>query len=318
MSAATAKTARAAMKAKAERLASGGDKKVDASSYRPEVFEQEQTGKKPQPRKYKAGGAVVGTRTVQRADRTVRVGNKSHYNTGGAVPPKRMNFGSNVVTPGQKDGGRVADHGKVKDGPVDKEAQANAFKKGGRSKRKRGGLVQDHGKVNDGPVAKAAQKAAFKKGGEVDCDDDVKKGVGQHEKKMHPNEKRTKLRLERARGGRAKGKTNINIHINQPPAAPAGDPPGLVRGPTPRPAAPIPVGPPGMAAGAPMPPIGGPPPAMPPMGGPPGGLMPPGMPMPRKRGGRVGKRYRSAADMDAGAGSGKGRLEKSEIQAAKH
>ena len=47
-----------------------------------------------------------------------------------------------------------------------------------------------------------------------------------------------------------------------------------------------------------------------PMPGPAGPAGPPGMPMPRKRGGRT---YRSYKDMDAGAGSGEGRLEKSEI-----
>ena len=46
---------------------------------------------------------------------------------------------------------------------------------------------------------------------------------------------------------------------------------------------------------------------MPPPGMP---MPPPGMPMPRKAGGRT---YRSYKDMDAGAGSGLGRLEKTEI-----
>jgi hypothetical protein len=42
-------------------------------------------------------------------------------------------------------------------------------------------------------------------------------------------------------------------------------------------------------------------------------------PMPRKAGGRVGRRtYKSASDMDAGSGSGFGRLEKTEIQKRKH
>jgi len=102
-------------------------------------------------------------------------------------------------------------------------------------------------------------------------------------------------RIARKSGGKAKGagKTNINIVI-------AGKPQSDMEAPMP-----------------PMPPPGGPA-APPPMGGAPG--MPPGMPpappmggpgpMGRKAGGRT---YRSYKDMDAGAGSGLGRLEKTEI-----
>jgi hypothetical protein len=122
-------------------------------------------------------------------------------------------------------------------------------------------------------------------------------------------------RTARATGGSAKrkGKTAINIVINagkaddgslMPPPGPMGGPKGM----------PIPLPP----AGAGMPPGAAPPMPMPPpglagagapAGGPP---MPPGgmPPMPRKRGGRT---YQSYKDMDAGAGSGKGRLEKTEI-----
>jgi len=116
-----------------------------------------------------------------------------------------------------------------------------------------------------------------------------------------------------ATGGKAgKGKTHINIMINagqKPPMPGMPMPPGGPAGPG---GVPVPMG---------MPPAGGaPPPPMPmpmpmPMPGPAGPAGPPGMPpMGRKAGGKV---YRSYKDMDAGAGGGKGRLEKTEIQKCK-
>lgn len=122
-------------------------------------------------------------------------------------------------------------------------------------------------------------------------------------------------RTARATGGRAnKGKTNVNIIISagRPAvdgAAGQSGVPGGLGGPGAAPAV-MPrqasVMPP-VAAPVPMPQMGGgmpmPPPQMPPPG-----------PMGRKAGGRV---YRSYKDMDAGAGSGLGRLEKTEIERRK-
>jgi hypothetical protein len=117
-------------------------------------------------------------------------------------------------------------------------------------------------------------------------------------------------RTERKTGGRtrsAKGKTHINIMIaaggrKEPQMLPA----PTDAGPGPGGILPVPM-PPAAAAPAPMPM-----PPAPPMGG----GMPP-MPPGRKAGGRITKVASSYKDMEAGACSGEGRLQKTDI-AKKH
>ena len=116
--------------------------------------------------------------------------------------------------------------------------------------------------------------------------------------------------MNRKAGGRAKGKPHISIMINagqkQPDpmgGAPMGGAPAGVP-------VPMSVPPPGGMPPMPMGGISMPPPAPPIGGGLPGGMPP----MARRAGGRIARSYK---DMDAGAGSGEGRLEKSEIQKRK-
>jgi hypothetical protein len=98
------------------------------------------------------------------------------------------------------------------------------------------------------------------------------------------------------------GKTDINIVINAGKSEPR-HPEAAMRRPAPDMMPP----PPPMDAGAGAP-------AMPPMGPPGAGpMLPPGLPIGRKAGGRITKVAKSYKDMEAGTGSGEGRLQKTDI-----
>lgn len=177
-----------------------------------------------------------------------------------------------------------------------KSMEDAGYKAGGRPKRATGGMIED------------SKKAMMLK---ADPHNQPKIKPAEPKKEVK-EEKACGGRMARKAGGRAKGKTNINIVIATGKGQQGQD--GM------------PMMPPGGPMGGPPKPPGGVPVPMP-AGGPPGGApqaMPIPMPMPapqqppmaRKAGGRITKVAKSYKDMEAGSGSGEGRLQKTDI--AKH
>lgn len=353
---AQSKSAREALKAKARRLASEKPGKVDASSYTipDDMHAEAKTGMRPiSKRAFKRGGKVEGDKADVRADRKPRAsGGKTIANdyvnrnakdaneeragikhvgalkTGGRA--KRAAGGSDMVDPRETALAKVAAASNrvpqgngigtfvgTKPGLMARQA---GLKSGGKAKRAGGGPVDQSDtfppeRGDDRPPLPRrpdyADTPTSRPRPVIDLSDKLgkyAKGGAAHDKGCTCKDC-SGGRVERASGGRTKsGKTNVNIIIatgGKPQGAP-GDmlPPSMAHPPG------LPVAvPPPPGAGVPM---GGMPPQMPPMTPP----MPPqgGQPMPRATGGRT---YRSYKDMDAGAMGGKGRLEKSEIQAYK-
>lgn len=344
MSEFSAKTIREARKAKASRMGSADPHtKVDSSDWTPpEPLNADiKTGARPLSRRaFKSGGKVAGQKAKANMGRKPRCG-------GGKAGEGWVNRNVKEANEeregkkhigGFKKGGRTAkaDGGEMPKNPPlpprrrdyfpeeGKEPEASDLytadqikrleagrKAGGRTKKMDGGMMgMPMGDSRLGMVQPTrmkftgAQGSPYKKGGKVHEDEAADKALI---KKMVKAEART----GRATGGRtrAKGKTNINIIIaagkGQPQDGGPGTPPGLPGGPM---SLQRPMGPPpsipGMPAGG-LP--GGPPSGPPAMGQPP---MPP---MARKSGGRVSKVASSYKDMEAGAASGEGRLQKTDI-----
>jgi hypothetical protein len=259
------------------------------------------------------------------------------------VKPNRFNFGSGTSgNPRLKRGGKIrryAEGGETSTNPnlgpgplqmpsdeqINKEnwnqrkaiRRAMGAKKTGSDTYKRGGKAEKHEDI-------AEDKALIKKMVKPEARTKRATGGSTFSGSGYPGKIPGVVggRIAKALGGEtqpkkaAKGNTAITINIAPGGGKPGDMPPGMPPKGAP-PALPMAPGapPPGMPMGMPPGPMAGPPPAMPPAGaGGPPPKMPPEMMMGRKAGGRV---YRSYKDMDAGSGSGLGRLEKTEIQAHK-
>ena len=276
-----------------------------------------------------------------------------HYDYGGIVPaaqapmpnvnsPAFLKFTGSQATPNLKKGGKVGKwEGSAKDEREDhklakkhhmsmKEWEASALDKkhdeqqsmkglkhGGKAGKWIQGAIEHKGALHKSLHVPAGEKIPAKKLAKAEHSSNPKLAKRAHLaetlKHMHRANKFGGGALSEGKAPKGKGKgkgTHINIMIN-PKSADAGMPgmppgmPGMppAGGPPAGGGVPVPMGMPPMGGGMPM---GGAPMGAPPM--PPAGGMPP---MPRKAGGKV---YRSYKDMDAGAGSGLGRIEKTEIQ----
>ena len=194
-----------------------------------------------------------------------------------------------------------------------KQADRPQRKDGGRAKKMIGGPTLDKMGIPNSRQADFTNDAAWSLAltGKLPNVENYKEGAGGSSSGVNPASALTsKMPVKRKDGGKVgKGKTHINIVIaagkpNQDgpqglPGAPnMGGMPGARPpvAPIPMAPAPMPGGMPGMAPGVPQ-------------------MPPPQAPMARKSGGRVAKVARSYKDMEAGAGSGEGRLQKTDIAA---
>lgn len=311
-----AKKAREAMKSKARQLASEKDQKVDSSDWSPAepLNTEAKTGMRPLSRRaYKSGGKVSGDNLgKQIVNRNVKEANESRE---GVKHVGGMKSGGKAK---RADGGGVYDKKAL--GAIDprpKRGAASHYKKGGRADGGRdpsyvgaGSLTKD-----DKPVTRPRDiedtKTRAPQASDLYSSDQLKRLERGYKK---GGDAKVAKRMNRDTGGPvldmagmkqakkpAKGK-NTNIKIEIIAGRGQQTPPANVMAPPPAPPMPMPPPPGAMPPGGMMPPgAGGPPPGAPPM--------PPG----RKAGGRISKVAKSYKDMEAGAASGEGRLQKTDI-----
>jgi hypothetical protein len=225
------------------------------------------------------------------------------------APFKDTSAGAEMRGAGEDVGSRLKGRTLMRGAPVD---MAEPRKSGGKADKWIAGAIGKPGALHKSLGVPAGEKIPAKKLEKAEASKNPKLA-----KRAHLAETLKHISRANKFGGGAlsdgpkkggKGKTNINILIN-PGAKPdqAGGMPPMPPGLPPRPAGgiPVPMGMPPAGGAAPMP-MPMPMPAAPAPGGMPA--------MGRKAGGKV---YKSYKDMDAGAGSGLGRLEKTEIQKRK-
>lgn len=311
------KSARAAMRAKARRLTGGGNSgKVDASDYdQPTNMKADKkTGMRPvSPRTYKLGGKVQGDRGPRRSDKAPRGNIANEISTRDTKKANAEKFGKPHIG-GMKKGGAAHSDAAEDKAMIKKMVKAPALKRdakcsGGRMTRADGGKTDKPADTSSGqgydPVAVNKEIAKDKRigGKEASQIHRLLKGRYKDGGSVAGGERPTGDRIPRNTGGRAKGKTNINIIVNPNKAGDDKPPmPGPVPAPPPPPPPPMPPPPP------PMPPAG-PPPGAPPHMPPPSMMAGAGGPPPmRARGGRLGM------NKIGGAGGGLGRLEKANMR----